>query len=100
MARSRSSTVNSQMPRASRPSLEGNPGRYRASEAPFDRPQDTGNGGIPVKMYESMGPVPSTARIASTLTPGNQGAFSSGVNNNDYKNERPASRMSAPRGRR
>ena len=46
MAR-RTSTVNSQMPRSATRSLEGAPGRYRASEPPFDRPQDTGIGGIP-----------------------------------------------------
>ena len=97
MAR-RTSTVNSQMPRSATRSLEGNPGRYRASEAPFDRPQDTGNGGIPSKMYEDMGEPISIA--SKRGTPGQMGAFGSGANNNDYKNERPVTRMPPPKGRR
>ena len=97
MAR-RTSTVNSQMPRSATRSLEGNLGRYRASEPPFDRPQDTGNGGIPSKMYEDMGEKPMGMRTKGT--PGQMGAFSSGPNNNDYKNERPVSRMPPPRGKR
>jgi hypothetical protein len=93
MAR-RSSGVNSQMPRGGSVGLKGNPGHYDAMAPPFDHPHSLGNGGIPVKICEDMG----ETSVRGSKTPGDSGAFSSGANNNDYKNERPVKRMPPPRG--
>lgn len=40
--------------------------------APFDKPHDTGNGGIPLKMMENLG---AHAKVASTITPAQQGGM-------------------------
>ena len=48
-------------------------------------------------MYEDLGEKP--IGMSSKNTPGNKGAFSSGANNTDYKNERSVKRMPPPRSR-
>lgn len=49
----RKGVVDTQMSGFPRPGLKGQPGMYDRSPAPFDKPHDTGNGGVPLKFMES-----------------------------------------------
>lgn len=59
-------------------------GRYGSIGAPFDKPQSTGNGGIPVKMMDGM-----TAKKATTSNAGASatvGVSSRAVGNRRFTN--------------
>lgn len=65
MSKSKHTTVRTQMPKSSTSSHGVGGGLYDQNKGPFDAKHDTGNGGIPLKFFESnMG-----GKSASTITP-------------------------------
>jgi len=62
---SKQSPVRTQMPAHSSSGSHKGPGVYDANTAPFDKPHDTGNGGIPLKFFDrpvankTKGPFPA-----------------------------------------
>lgn len=46
--------VRTQMPSSPIPGMTSSKGTYDRGKAPFDKPHDTGNGGIPVKIFHEF----------------------------------------------
>jgi hypothetical protein len=58
MAPRSTTPVHTQMPSMGpkHPSLTAGPGEYDKNHAPFDKPHDLGNGGVPTKFFDTSTP--------------------------------------------